>query len=169
MLRVAAYVAGGVAVLLAVDFVAASDFLTTAPAAQADKSVTPAAATPDRALKGDRLSVLRPVHSSRQVVAGGDLRVLIRTNPANVTVITKVPGLKATQPSESAKKLGSTVREPVGADPARLRTPEAVPQRKLLDGCDPSFSPVAAPSLAHITGRCIAQLKGAPKLAALQN
>jgi len=24
-----------------------------------------------------------------------------------------------------------------------------------MEGCDPSFSPVAAPSLAHHTGRCV--------------
>ena len=85
--------------------------------------MTPAAATPDRALKGDRLSVLRPAHGSRQAIASGDLRVLIRTNPANVTVITKVPGLKATQPSGPGHKLGSTVREPVAGDPGKPPNP----------------------------------------------
>lgn len=28
-------------------------------------------------------------------------------------------------------------------------------KKKLMEGCDPSFSPVAAPSLAHLTGRCV--------------
>jgi hypothetical protein len=168
MLRVAAYVAGGVAALLAMDLVAASGFLGTAPAVQSQNTATSAASI-HRALKGDRLSVLRPAHGSHQAIASGDLRVLFRADPANVTVITKVPGSKATKPSDPVQKLGSTIREPGRIDPAPLRTPEATPQRKLLDGCDPSFSPVAAPSLSHITGRCIAQLKGAPKLAALQH
>jgi hypothetical protein len=29
------------------------------------------------------------------------------------------------------------------------------PTRTVMDGCDPSFSPVASPSLAHLTGRCV--------------
>ena len=28
------------------------------------------------------------------------------------------------------------------------------PSKTVMDGCDPSFSPVASPSLAHLTGRC---------------
>jgi hypothetical protein len=29
------------------------------------------------------------------------------------------------------------------------------PTKTVMDGCDPSFSPVASPSLAHLTGRCV--------------
>ena len=32
---------------------------------------------------------------------------------------------------------------------------ESPAKKKLMEGCDPSFSPVAAPSLAHLTGRCV--------------
>jgi hypothetical protein len=32
---------------------------------------------------------------------------------------------------------------------------EPSPSKTLMDGCDPSFSPVASPSLAHHTGRCV--------------
>ena len=34
--------------------------------------------------------------------------------------------------------------------------PEATAgKQKILEGCDPSFSPVTIPALAHVTGRCI--------------
>src|SRR5262245_37763968 len=160
MLRVAAYVAGGIAVLLTIDFVAANSGLLGTPGAQA-QSPTSSTFTFDRSLKGDRLTVLRPAQDARETVASGDHSLLFRTNPANVTVIVKGPAKAVTRPSEPTQQLGRSIREPVGA-------PEAAPQRKLLDGGDPSFSPVAAPSLSHITGRCIAQTEGATKFAALR-
>jgi hypothetical protein len=154
MLRVAAYLAGGVAVLLAMDFVAAtSGVLGPVPTAQAESAVA-TGVNVDRSSKGDRLTVLRPAYSSQRTVASGDHDALFRANPANVTVIVKGTG--------SSK---ANVRPRV--DPASVQSPEAAPQRKMLDGCDPSFSPVAAPSLSHITGRCIAEIQGASKLAAL--
>jgi hypothetical protein len=152
MLRVAAYLAGGFAVLLAMDFVAASGSLATTPAAQAEIA-TATSNTVDRSLKGDRLTALRPAYGSHLVVASGDRRAMPRLDPTNVTVITKgAPAPKA------------DVRRGIP-----VRAPESAPHRKLLDGCDPSFSPVAAPSLSHITGRCIAESQGATKLAALHN
>ena len=39
-----------------------------------------------------------------------------------------------------------TPREPVRPIPVR---------RELLPGCEPSFSPVTMPTMAHIAGRCI--------------
>lgn len=38
---------------------------------------------------------------------------------------------------------------------------------KLPDGCEPSFSPVAVPSMANISGRCIAAVPGEHRLAKL--
>jgi hypothetical protein len=38
-------------------------------------------------------------------------------------------------------------------EPVRAR--EQTDKRKLMDGCDPLFSPVSVPSLAHLTGRCV--------------
>jgi hypothetical protein len=37
-------------------------------------------------------------------------------------------------------------REPVRPVPVR---------RQLLPGCEPSFSPITAPAMAHIAGRCV--------------
>jgi hypothetical protein len=42
---------------------------------------------------------------------------------------------------------------------ARDRKPASPRQPKVPVGCEPSFSPVAAPSLAHHTGRCMARLE----------
>jgi hypothetical protein len=44
-------------------------------------------------------------------------------------------------------------------DQARDRKPPNRRERKIPIGCEPSFSPVAAPSLAHHTGRCMARLE----------
>lgn len=63
--------------------------------------------------------------------------------------------------------------------PVKPETPAApvapvrdVPQNnaakeKLPDGCEPSFSPVAQPSLAHVTGRCFAAREDGRKVAEL--
>lgn len=40
--------------------------------------------------------------------------------------------------------------------PSHKPTPtEQTDKRQILDGCEPSFSPVAVPSMAHIAGRCV--------------
>jgi hypothetical protein len=40
---------------------------------------------------------------------------------------------------------------PVTGEPVRQRPP----RRQLLSGCEPSFSPITSPAMAHIAGRCI--------------
>jgi hypothetical protein len=39
-------------------------------------------------------------------------------------------------------------------DPARPVRDQS-DKRILMDGCEPSFSPVTVPSMAHIAGRCV--------------
>jgi hypothetical protein len=54
------------------------------------------------------------------------------------------------------------VRKPpvsVRREPISMRTPKA-PERptkpeKIMDGCEPLFSPVVVPSMAHLAGRCV--------------
>ena len=36
-----------------------------------------------------------------------------------------------------------------------IRSPEQTDKRRIMDGCDPMFSPVTVPSLAHVAGRCV--------------
>jgi hypothetical protein len=35
------------------------------------------------------------------------------------------------------------------------RTPEPKNRERIMDGCDPLFSPVTVPALAHVAGRCV--------------
>jgi hypothetical protein len=41
----------------------------------------------------------------------------------------------------------------IAPTPATNRAPATKP--RIMDGCEPSFSPVTVPSMAHIAGRCI--------------
>jgi len=36
-----------------------------------------------------------------------------------------------------------------------LKTPQQAEKRRIMDGCDPMFSPVTMPSMAHVAGRCV--------------
>jgi hypothetical protein len=45
------------------------------------------------------------------------------------------------------------VRAP--AQPATPAVKEQSDKRQIMDGCEPAFSAVTMPSLAHISGRCI--------------
>jgi hypothetical protein len=36
-----------------------------------------------------------------------------------------------------------------------LKDPEQSAKPRILDGCDPMFSPVTVPSMAHLAGRCV--------------
>jgi hypothetical protein len=60
-----------------------------------------------------------------------------------------VPGIQVT-----VNRARKGDRVPMPIEQARERK-ELPTKKKLMDGCDPSFSPVAAPSLAHHTGRCV--------------
>jgi hypothetical protein len=47
-------------------------------------------------------------------------------------------------------------REPISMrEPTNPQTtPQAKPE-KIMDGCEPSFSPVVVPAMAHLPGRCV--------------
>ena len=46
--------------------------------------------------------------------------------------------------------------ESASRDRARNRPrTEPAGKRRIMDGCDPMFSPVTVPSMAHIAGRCV--------------
>ena len=44
-------------------------------------------------------------------------------------------------PSETAREL--------------IKSPERGGKLRIMDGCDPMFSPVMVPAMAHIAGRCV--------------
>jgi hypothetical protein len=92
--------------------------------------------------KQDRLTAPRP-SAEIKVVA-------ITDQESKTTVLNKV--------EVAAKPRRSPVREVPG---------ESARKEKLPVGCDPAFSPVAMPAMAHVTGRCIAARETGRKLAAL--
>jgi hypothetical protein len=173
-MQIVPYLVGGLTAFLVMDI---------APITSATPTPAPAAAlgTPDssinRAAKAVRGSAPRAAQASLQIatveVVGlrdaavvyrdREGRELFRTDPLNnVTIITKglqLPEVTVRQNSSSAVKpvpvreLQEQARD--RAKPTKTRTP------KVPLGCEPSFSPVAAPSLAHHTGRCMAALEDA--------
>jgi hypothetical protein len=55
----------------------------------------------------------------------------------------------------AVRKPADMRREPISMrEPARPAKPAEKPQT-IMDGCEPSFSPVVVPSMAHLAARCI--------------
>jgi hypothetical protein len=130
-------------------------------AAKADRGATPRAGQP-----GARIATVEVVglRDAAIVYRDRDGRELFRTDPLNnVTIVTK--GLQL--PEVTVRQHSSSVVRPVPVnelqEQARDRKP-STRDRKLPVGCEPMFSPVAAPSLAHHAGRCMARF-GAPRIA----
>ena len=86
-----------------------------------------------------------------------DGRELFHIDPvSNVTIATKDPQL----PEVTVHQYDGSVVRPVPVENEQRQDRKPSPRkRKLMIGCEPSFSPVAAPSLAHHTGRCMARLE----------
>lgn len=178
------YLVGGLVAVLVTDYVPPATKQLGTSAAAFWSEMAPA--TPQVSRKGDRLAAPRaaaaePRIATVEVVGLRDAaivyrdregRELFRTDPMNnVTIVTK--GL--TLPEVTVRQhAGSTVK-PVPV-PVQVRDREEVrdqpqdrkPRRlKVPMGCDPSFSPVAQPSMAHHTGRCMAQVQAPIQMAQL--
>jgi hypothetical protein len=135
------YVAGGLAVVLMMDF---------APRLTADRALSdlypwpaeiaePAAAV-NRALKGDRVS---PVRIER------------RSGPTNAPLeVVDLPtgsiGKRAARAAPVPTGWGNVTAIVKKAAPAREERPG-----KLRPGCESAFGRLAAPPLAHVPGRCV--------------
>ena len=128
----------------------------------------------NRAAKTDRGGLPRPAQAAERIatveVVGlrdaaivyrdRDGNELFRTDPVNnVTIVTK--GLRL--PEVTVRQYSSIVVKPVPfneiQEQVRDEKPRAPRGPKVPVGCEPSFSPVAAPSLAHHTGRCVASFE----------
>jgi hypothetical protein len=177
MAQIVPYLVGGVTAFLVADVVPlpspSEQFgaLRSSIAAPAPALGTPGSSV-NRAVKRDRgaiSKVVRPAASIATVEVIGvrdaaivtrdrDGRELFRTDPLNnVTIVTKNLNL----PEVTVRQHNGSVIRPVPvevipAQPARDRKPRGP---KVPLGCEPSFSVVAAPSLAHHTGRCMARLQ----------
>jgi hypothetical protein len=79
--------------------------------------------------------------------------VVFFNNPkAALTIATKIQFASG---DESASK----VRDVPHDERARQDKPDSNKKKKIMIGCEPSFSPVTTPSMATVTGRCLAQAK----------
>jgi hypothetical protein len=125
-------------------------------AAKADRGATPRSAQPAARIATVEVVGLR---DAAIVYRDRDGRELFRTDPVNnITIVTK--GLQL--PEVTVRQHSSSVVRPVPVnelEQARDRKSPTRRDRKLPVGCEPMFSPVAAPSLAHHAGRCMAQLE----------
>jgi hypothetical protein len=175
----APYLVGGLAAILTMDYLPPVTKAVGAamPATFWAEAAPAVRAEPSR--KGDRLATAQVTESRPEIAAvevvglrsaaivyrDREGRELFRTDSAsNITTVSK----GVTLPEVTIRRhAGSTVRPvPVEIrDQAQQerneqdgdRTRTSKPQRaKVPMGCEPSFSPVAQPQLAHHTGRCMA-------------
>jgi hypothetical protein len=172
------YLVGGFAAVLAMHYLAAPAGNGPGPLSRA---LSASSASGDSFLqasnqnaKADRLQAVRPADTQSPTIAtveviglrdaaiiyrDRDGKVLFRTDPmANVTIVSKNLAL----PEVTIKE---TPRTAVQRVPAVI--PTTLQERKHSVGCDPAFSPVASPSLSHLTGRCMAELKSPIQVASL--
>jgi len=159
MFRLAACIAGGLVTVLS-----ASHFIadTHDPLTFLRDGVAPAAAAAGAADKADRITARR-TDDAKAVVATVEIvglqntaivyrdrngAVLYSTDPlTNTTVVAK--NLKV--PSVTVRNAPKAPVREVPAD-----KPEAADEKaKRPIGCDPAFSPLTAPALAHLTARCL--------------
>jgi hypothetical protein len=70
--------------------------------------------------------------------------------PAVLQVNRSAKGDRLVEPRTIAVKKAptETARETV-------KNPEQSGKLRIMDGCDPMFSPVTVPSMAHLAGRCV--------------
>jgi hypothetical protein len=127
-----------------------------------DAAPTSSAAAVNRDLKGNRLlptaSVEQPAYRNVRIAGQVDniagpadqMRSILfnatpMTHPASQSFGTWHVGLGTAAPSRPAMR----------PDPANRPIPTRSTPPRLPDACDPAFSPIAAPALAHIIGRCL--------------
>jgi hypothetical protein len=140
MLRLFGYIAGGAAVLLALD--------VSVPAL------------------GTGLSLFR--QSSIVVGAAPAMHVLDRTRKGDKQVTRKGMVLPEVTIRDSRHSTTETV--PAAASrtqPGPSRPGAAIPEeKKILEGCDPAFSPLTASARSNFSGRCLANLSVPMRVAA---
>lgn len=106
------------------------------------------------AAKGDRLPVTQ-VPASEQVV------MAFSVPSENTTIAAKGKAVSAVEDGKARGIEHSAIQVPrmrVPLNPVRTvpndEKQDVKQKDKLPEGCEPSFSPVTTPSLAHISGRC---------------
>ena len=66
----------------------------------------------------------------------------------------KAPAKKLTAKKSAAKKT-AVKKAPTETARDTSRNPKPAAKRQIMDGCDPMFSPVTVPAMAHVAGRCV--------------
>jgi len=159
----ASYLVGGALAALAIDGMS-GDFEALRWAGLSELLPATSAPVINRELKGNRLpvGVTNVVSTARTVRLAGqidnvvgpvDFTRTVMFNPVPMTGLgsagqnfgTWNVGLGRPTPSRPTLRQDAPVR-PIPTRTAPPRLPEA---------CDPAFSPIAAPTLAHIIGRCL--------------
>ena len=79
--------------------------------------------------------------------------VLIGTMVITAAMIIALPVAKAIDAATLPPAPSVNVNRAAKGDQLAARRPKQKPQ--IMDGCDPLFSPVAVPQMAHVTGRCV--------------
>ncbi len=179
------YVAGGAGVLLGAAYVAAlseadlSVFRPFAFETQSDAGMT----VVNRAGKADRLSARREgdrnnVIATVEVIGAQDTavvyrsrdgRILFQTDPlANATVVTKGITLPEVTIRNVSRPAPQQIPRAIDTVPASPQNPPSTTahEPKILEGCDPAFSPLTAAARANFSGRCLAALTPPTRLAA---
>jgi hypothetical protein len=180
MTRIAPYLIGGLAAVLAMEYMpSATRYLGDAHAAGWRMPSEPAAA-----VKGDRAAPVRAAQSGAHIATvelvgvrdtaivyrDRDGREIYRTDPvANVTIVSKGLNLPEVTVREHANNGVRPAVTPVRTidesrdlqrDPSSERTRPASPKKPsaMPVGCESAFSPVASPAMAHHMGRCMAAI-----------
>ena len=129
MKRLASCIAGGLLTALAFAVLAPS---IVGVSAARSASFDARWIAPEAARKQDRVSAPR-INAAGKLLSYQDVA-------AQTTVVIKIPA-----PPVDAGRNAPWREIPQGS----------MRKQKLPDGCEPAFSPVAVPSMAHITGRCV--------------
>ena len=168
MIQLFPYVVGGLAVFMAMDVIPPATRLVSGWAPATPVHIAPVS---NAARKSDRAVMLpasaTPVEvTTVEVVGLRDAaivyrdragRELFRTDPvSNVTVITKGVMLPKVTVRQNSGAVVRPMPIEVPREQAREQKAPTPGPAKLPFACEPSFSPVAQPSMAHHTGRCMA-------------
>jgi hypothetical protein len=159
----ASYLVGGALAALAIDGVS-GDFEALRWAGLSDLLPATSAPVVNRDLKGNRLpiAVTNVAPTARTVRLAGQIDNFV--GPVDFTRTVMFNPVPMTAAGSSGQNFGTWNVGLNTATPSRPILRPDVPVRpiptrtappRLPDACDPAFSPIAAPTLAHIIGRCL--------------
>lgn len=169
--QVTSYLLGGFAAVVSWAMVAPSDSAVPSFADMFRATDRVAFESVVRPTKGDRLvpaaaqqalpdAAIRRVVTAIEVIGVDDMSIVYRDRDGNILYRTD-PVTNVTVIAKGVKLPEITVRqgERSPATPVPVTVPDAGKPAKLPIGCEPAASPIAAPELSHLTGRCLAALE----------